>query len=68
MSAQSFLERAAELDLAIRHVDQRLLLAYAKPDVHPKLLNRLLAVRNELTRQWGAAWNTRPVERRQVPR
>lgn len=61
MTAPQYLERARELDADIQRID-RLYVAAVTSDAHPRLVNRLLSQRNELTRQWSEAWGCRKVE------
>lgn len=60
MTPVTFLDKAAALDLALRDVDQKLLRATVN-HAHPKIVARLVRVRNDMTREWGQLWETRPV-------
>lgn len=60
MTPAAFMERARELDLAIQQQDRRLLIARAR-HVDTRLVARMVATRNDLAHQWGAAWRTKPV-------
>ena len=67
MNAPAILERAQELDEEIHFLDRLFFMAVTY-HAHPKITEHIAARRNDVVRRWGAAWDTRPVERRAVPR
>lgn len=61
MTPARFMQEARDLDAAIQALDRRLF--WARHNNAPtRSLDHIIAQRNALARQWGATWQTRPVQ------
>lgn len=62
MTALTLLQEARDTDQDIQFIDALLDRATLE-HAHPKVIARLVRVRNDKTRHWAELWRTRPVTR-----